>query len=170
MTEFSSRVANEHLIKRHQATVWRYLCYLGCDENEAEDLTQETFIALLRSSFVERSDMETAAYLRRVARNCFLMNRRTKRKMISTSELDEADADWAHFLRDDDGEGYFTALEQCLPELDDKPRQALVLQYTYDMARLEIAAVLEMSDDGVKAMLMRAKARLRECIERRLES
>ena len=35
------------LIESHQAELWRYLRYLGCDAAEAEDLTQETFLAAL---------------------------------------------------------------------------------------------------------------------------
>ncbi|HRJ79073.1 MAG TPA: sigma-70 family RNA polymerase sigma factor, partial [Planctomycetota bacterium] len=69
----------EALIVAHQAGVWRYLRYLGCDRAQADDLTQETFLQVLRHGFEQRGERETAAYLRKVARNCFLMSvRRTR--------------------------------------------------------------------------------------------
>ena len=39
------------LVREHQAGVWRYLRVLGCPATEAEDLTQETFLAVLTRPF-----------------------------------------------------------------------------------------------------------------------
>jgi len=32
------------LVRAHQAGVWRYLRFLGCEPSEADDLVQETFL------------------------------------------------------------------------------------------------------------------------------
>jgi hypothetical protein len=67
------RLSDAELVRKHQAGVWRYLRFLGCDEARADDLTQETFLAVLKGSFQQRGEAETAAYLRTVARSRFLM-------------------------------------------------------------------------------------------------
>jgi DNA-directed RNA polymerase specialized sigma24 family protein len=59
----------QQLVRMHQASVWRYLRYLGASAELADDLTQETFLQLLRAPFVEQSPASTAAWLRTVARN-----------------------------------------------------------------------------------------------------
>jgi RNA polymerase sigma-70 factor (ECF subfamily) len=64
------------LVKNHQAGVWRYLRALGCDPSEADELTQETFVAVLERPFEDYHPAATAAYLRTVARNLFLTARR----------------------------------------------------------------------------------------------
>ena len=81
----------ETLVRRYQATVWRYLRYLGADPAEADDLTQETFFAVAKSSFQSRSPDETAAYLRKAARNQLLMARRRDSRRVTTVALSAAE-------------------------------------------------------------------------------
>src|SRR6478735_4276856 len=83
------------LVERHQAGVWRYVRFLGADAAEADDLTQETFLALARAEFVERDERQTAGYLRVVARNQLLVLRRKQHREISTVDLEAADSVWA---------------------------------------------------------------------------
>ena len=56
------------LVAKHQHGVWRYLRMLGCDTATADDLTQETFLKVLRSQdFKQVSHTATSSYLRRTA-------------------------------------------------------------------------------------------------------
>src|SRR6188472_3760894 len=83
------------LVRRHQATVWRYVRFLGADRAEADDLTQETFLAVARGSFVERDECQTAGYLRTTARNQLIALRRRQHREICTVQLEAADTVWA---------------------------------------------------------------------------
>src|SRR6478736_5666462 len=83
------------LVHRHQAGVWRYVRFLGADTTEADDLTQETFLALARGEFVERDELQTAGYVRVVARNELLALRRKQNREIDTVGLEAADSVWA---------------------------------------------------------------------------
>src|SRR5687768_1521864 len=60
------------LIETHQAGIWRYLRALGCENALAEDLTQETFLAVLQRPFQELSGAATAAYLRTTAHHLLI--------------------------------------------------------------------------------------------------
>ena len=64
------------LIEQHQAGVWRYLRALGCNATEADDLTQETFLAVIQKPFEDYNSAATAGYLRKVAHNLFITVRR----------------------------------------------------------------------------------------------
>lgn len=160
------------LVREHQATVWRYLRYLGADASEADDLTQETFLAVAKSDFVESSEAQTTGYLRTVARRQLLMLRRKQRRRIKTVELDAADAAWAEAMEPPSPGGRFDdhvdAAQGCVEKLDGRARRAVDLMYRDGSGREAIAAALEMTVDGVKTLLRRTRAKLRECIEQRL--
>jgi RNA polymerase sigma-70 factor (ECF subfamily) len=156
------------LIKEHQAGVWRYLRVLGCSANQAEDLTQETFLAVLQKPFQEINRAATAAYLRQVARNLFISSQRRAARGVAMAELDEIEAAWSRWAANDDGRELLVALQKCLETLADKARQALELRFREKQSRAAIAAALGMSEDGAKNLMQRAKQHLRTCIERSL--
>lgn len=161
------------LVREHQAGLWRYLRVLGCPADEADDLTQETFLAVLTRPFQDYNRHATAAYLRQVARNLFVTR---CRRAVSSVELDEAEAAWLKWADQDDGEDLLSALRECLQALTERARQALTLRFglhqegTQEASRAQIAGALGLSEDGAKNLLQRAKQQLRECIERKLAS
>lgn len=155
------------LVREHQAGLWRYLRALGAEPWLADDLAQEVFLAALRSGFVERSRGETIRWLRTTARNQYLKARQKQGREVSTAELETLDRRWQELDREGDGEAALAALRACLEQLEDKPRQALQLQYAQGLQRVEVAKRLDMTDDGVKTLLARTKARLKKCMELR---
>ncbi len=154
------------LIQTHQAGVWRYLRYLGCDEAQADDLTQEAFLRVWRSSYEDRGPKRAAAYLRRVARNALIDAARKARVRPAFRDLDAVEPAWTESLGSDDGDGFRAALRRCLERLAERARLALALFYRDEQSRTEIARTLEMTPDGVKTLMRRARETLRDCIER----
>lgn len=159
----------ETLVLRHQAGVWRYLRFLGAAGTEAEDLTQETFLALARADFVERDERQTAGYLRTVARNQLVALRRQQCREVSTVDLEAADSVWAAVAGSDGSlADYLDALRQCVDRLDGRPKRAIDLHYRDRAGREAIASELGMQPEGVKTLLRRTRQLLRDCIERKL--
>jgi RNA polymerase sigma-70 factor, ECF subfamily len=167
MTAAEPALDLEGLMREHQAGVWRYLRALGADPGTADDLTQETFLAVHERPFEQRSRGETSSYLRTVARNAFLKARRGAGREVSLAAVEQIEARWSELVADD-GEALQAALHECLQALEEKRRHALELQYTQGMPRARIAEALGMAEEGVKTLLARTKARLRKCIERKL--
>jgi len=164
----------EALVRIHQSALYRYLRYLGADRALAEDLAQETFLAAFRSRRPAPADEEgrAAAWLRGIARHLFLNHCRRRRRAArvrSAESLDRAEAVWdRRFLRQGDGFDYVEALRRCLERLPDGERRAVHLEYADRRARAEIAALLHMTENGVKSLMRRIRARLAECVHRRL--
>jgi RNA polymerase sigma-70 factor (ECF subfamily) len=157
------------LVLRHQATVWRYVRFLGADRAEADDLTQETFLAVAKAAFVERDERQTAGFLRTVARNQLLALRRKQHREISTVELEAADTVWAAATTRGGGlDDYLDALRTCVDGLEGRAKQAIDLAYRVGASRGAIATQLAMQPDGVKTLLRRTRDVLRECVERKL--
>jgi RNA polymerase sigma-70 factor (ECF subfamily) len=160
----------ERIIHAHQRGVWRYLRFMGCSRAEADDLVQETFLAAWKSDFTEINDAATAGYLRTVARSRFLMMLRTRSRRPSETEFVDVDADWVQLLDNEEQvDSRADALEQCLEHVTGKARTVIDLSYKQDLRYAEIGDRLGMKPEGVRTLVKRVIAKLRECMERKLE-
>ena len=162
-------------VKTHQAEVFRYLRYLGAWEvNIAEDLVQETFLAVFQSPNTPQTDdvRRQAAWLRGVARNIFLMHCRESRAQpvqYDSSTLEAAEQVWeGRFLRQGDGFDFLDSLHQCLDKLNPRQKEALQMRYWKKESRENMASTLGLSVDGVKSLLRRLRGALKTCVERAL--
>lgn len=153
------------LIQDHQVGVWRYLRALGCSKEQAEDLTQDTFLAVLQKPFQDYSPTATRAYLRRVAFNLFVTQQRRSGRVVTVEDIEQYDVDWTRWAGHDDGESLLLALRQCLETLGDRAQLALGLRFREQKSRNEIADALQMTEHGAKNLMQRAKKKLRECVE-----
>ena len=158
------------LIEEHQAGVWRYLRSLGCEAALAEDLTQETFLAVLQRPFEQFNAAATASYLRTVARNLFIGVQRRAGRVVAVEDLELLDQTWQQWAQDDGGEQLMILLRGCFERLTDRARRALRMRFESRATRADIAAALEMTEHGAKNLLQRAKQQLRRCIEGKLDS
>ncbi|MEM9381791.1 MAG: sigma-70 family RNA polymerase sigma factor [Planctomycetota bacterium] len=160
--------AVEALVVAHQGAVRGFLGYLGCPRSHVDDLVQETFLTFLSARFEERDARATARYLRSIARHLFLKSLRRLDRDPPAIDLDAAESVWAEFQDDGGGAPYLDALRRCLSGVTGRARDALELRYAGDLGRAAIARRLELSESGVHSILVRARRRLRECVERRL--
>jgi RNA polymerase sigma-70 factor (ECF subfamily) len=151
-------------VEQHQDSVWTYLRLLGCDQALADDLTQETFLVILRGSFEPRGEAATRTFLRRTARNLYLATRRDEARREAILRADAADALWERRVPREEPEAYLEALRSCLEQLAERARTALGLRYGERRSGAEIAAGLGLSAGAVHALLHRARERLRRCI------
>lgn len=155
------------LIAQHQGGVWRYLRVLGCDAPTADDLTQETFLALLRQTEFRHTDpAATAAYLRRTAHNFYVSWLRRRKPTQPLHEVEAGNLVWGEWTRGDDHqEKLLQALRECLQELTPRAQQALRLRFEDQTARTSIGESLGITEHGAKNLMQRAKQQLRECIQ-----
>jgi RNA polymerase sigma-70 factor (ECF subfamily) len=161
-------VRAEELITQFQAGVWRYLRALGCDSALADDLTQETFLAVIRKPFEHINDSATMAYLRRVAYHLLISYRRRQGRQIVTDQPEYFEQEWVRWAGFDGGDSAMDMLVDCFSRLTERARLALQMRFRDEATREEIAAALQITDHGAKNLMQRAKAQLRECVESRL--
>jgi RNA polymerase sigma-70 factor (ECF subfamily) len=142
---------------------------LGCDAAQAEDLTQETFLAALQRPFQDINAAATSAYLRKIAFNLYISYRRRSGKVTAVENVEELDRTWSHWAGEDDGEVALDLLRDCLQGLTERARRSLELRFREQKSRNEIAKFLEITPDGAKNLMQRAKQQLRECIESKIK-
>lgn len=158
----------EELVHRHQGTVRGYLLFQGCPPHLVDDLVQEVFLAFLRARFELRGEAETAAFLRKVARHLFLKAMERERRAPQLMAEGAAEVAWVAFEGADGGQSYVQAMKECVQKLRGRAAEVIALRYRENLRRSTIGERLGISESGVKALLIRARSRLRECVERRL--
>ena len=174
-------------VRRHQVGLWRFLRVLGCRGQQAEAIAQDAFVlALQRGVHTTPLGLEAllgpAAFLRATAKFLWLREQRDEQRRTEhhtvAAELrmqrelerfrrDEANERlWQRELEADDGEGWLQALDRCLEALPERSRLALDRTYRDGVGRRELGEELGIGEHGVRTLLQRLRAALRECIER----
>lgn len=155
--------AFQQLVERHQQRV-HAICYRYFrDRQDAEDATQETFVALARNAARFLGDARLSTWLHRVALNvCHDMARHRARRPLSAQqdETDIAEPIDLFAYRETELD-----LHDALAQLDDPSRSALVLIAIEDRSYAEAAAMTGVSVPAMKSRVHRARARLTEILE-----
>jgi len=163
----SDRLAIEVLIRRYQNYVYR-LCYLVMrSEQDAEDMTQETFIRAFRAlpRFEIRDGTSFEAWLYRIAINaCRSRMRRKWYQVLPWPEpapqvvaAPEEQPDRVLIL----GERRDRLLG-AIDSLGEKHRLVVILRYYAGLSNEEIARTLNIPSGTVRSRLHIARQRLRE--------
>ncbi len=159
--------AIEQLVRDHQDALRGFLRYLGCPSRSVDDIAQETFLTFLSARFEPRSDRSTARFLRSIARHLFLKSLRGLQRAPASLDVEAAEAAWVRY-HDDERGPYLEALGSCLTGLRGKARTALQLRYASDLGQVAIADRMNLTESGVHSLLVRARKRLRTCVEEKL--
>jgi RNA polymerase sigma-70 factor (ECF subfamily) len=148
-------IAFDELFLRHYATVYRVLYRVVDHRQEAEDLAQETFIALYRQPPRLDGSGTLGGWLYRVAVNRAYNALRSKQRLqrrLERMELRQQSDPQDEYLRREERERVRAALAQ-LPE---RTAKLLLLRYA-GLAYTEIAAVLQVAPGSVGTLLVRAE-------------
>lgn len=156
------------LIERYQQPVhsllWRM--FAGRARHRVEDLTQETFVRVLRAlpGFDPAGPASLSTWILTIATRLALNElRRPEAAAIEREPIgrDRADAD-AERRR------IGAAIAAGVAELSDEHRAVFVLREYHELEYAEIAGVLEIDLGTVKSRLSRARTQLREFLTRAL--
>lgn len=171
------------LFRKYRRRLCRYFETRGFEQEEAQDLTQETFLRVYRgeAEFLNRAQLEGWLFeiAHNVARNAWRGRNALKRAALEIS-LNEPEADGTTprerpdpaFL---DGEAdaltvaitheQRTRLREALEELPEQMRHCVRFRLVSGLKYREIALVMKISIETVKSHLYQAKKRLKERLE-----
>jgi RNA polymerase sigma-70 factor (ECF subfamily) len=152
-------------LQPHAAMLRRYLFVLGARADRIDDLVQEVFVLALQKAIADRGAAGVGAFLRGVAKNLLL---RERRAAGARREVELGDEVWREQCDDGSGDRRVEALRGCVAALPERSRLLLQRCYADGAGRVELGAELGMAGGGIKTALRRVRAALRECVERRL--
>jgi len=160
------------IVRRQQSRVFAILYRYERDAHKVEDLAQETFVKAWRAlgQFDGRAPFEH--WLSRIAARVALDHlRKEKRRQneISLPELGDDALDW---LRSDDEKNELDVrnaaelLDVAMRELSPADRVVITMQELEGHSVKEIAAAIGASGVAVRVRAMRARAKLRQALEK----
>ena len=155
--------AFEDLVRTYGDALVRFACrYLG-DEAAAEEVMEDTFVALIVNRKHFGTESRLRAYLYQIARNKAIDRLRRQKNEVPLHEVE-------HILTDTDyGEdpelaARKRALHRCIGQLPEQYREVLSLHY-FDGFRIEeCCKVMKKSKKQVYNLLMRARSALKEML------
>jgi RNA polymerase sigma-70 factor (ECF subfamily) len=162
--------ALEQLLERHQAQVYRFGMKMCGDPQDAQDVLQETLLAMARGVRDFRGASSISTWLYTIARSfCIKKHRRSKFAPVQERSLDTDVAPEASRLADladspEDalaGKQIEHALGEALSALEPMYREVLVLRDIEGLSAPEVAEVLGVSVQAVKSRLHRARLSVR---------
>ena len=145
----------------YEASAPQILLYgraLGLSHCEAEDVLQETFVALMRK---DEAPDEPLHYCLRSFRNRALNYRRSLWRRLAR-ELESSR--W--FERADDESPAERAAMRCLAQLPAEQREVIVLKIWHDYTYEEIGELLEASPNTVAGRYRYGLQKLRACLKK----
>ena len=167
------RDALEALLLRYQARVYRFGIKMCGDQDDAEDILQETLLAMARSVRDFRGASSLSTWLYTIARSfCIKKRRRSRFAPAEQQSLDAVLTDQGVQLPDprpspeEDlaGRQVDAMLARAIAALDPMYREVLVLRDIEGLTAPEVAEVLGIGVDAVKSRLHRARLAVRKAI------
>ncbi len=161
--------AFEDLVRRHEKRVFRLLLRMMGSYEEAQDVSQETFLSLHRHGRRFRGEARFSTFVYRVAANAALNRRRSlgrrRARIKKLVQHNEAGDDLPQAPRDpeDATAGYELSrhVRDALQKLSPALRMPVVLYDIEGLAYGEISKVLGVAEGTVKSRIHRARQALR---------
>jgi len=185
------------LVKQYQTSLVRIARLFVQDEPTAEELVQETWLAVLRGleKFESRSSLKTWIFT--ILTNKAKTRGQREKRSVSFSDLDDPTSDsptvdpdrfrpasegiWEGHWRDgptpwreipEDSMVYSETLKIVQRSIDSLPetqRAVMTLRDIHELSSEEVCNVLDISETNQRVLLHRARARVRQALENYLQ-
>lgn len=159
------------LMERHLRMVRRLALNILADAHEAEDVAQETFVAIWKNSDKwESGSSRFTTWLHRVAINKAIDARRRRKATPEAMEVitSRADAASQHVAPSQVAELEHSqaseALKMSVGRLPEGQRQAITLYYFEEQDVDDVATTMNLSEQAVRSLLKRGRVALRHTI------
>lgn len=144
------------LFATHRDAVYRYLCRV-VGQQDAPDLTQDVFLRVARSPVPETSTDGERAWVFRIARNLALNHRRDSGRRPKAVDLVDVSRPAPQETT--------AAMKQAIDQLAPLDRDVFLLREVAGLSYDEIAVSCEITSDGVRSRLHRARQQLRHLLQ-----
>lgn len=159
------------LVQRHQRRVFNLVFRMLQQYEEANEVTQETFLAAWQGLPAFRGDARFSTWLYRIAYNCSLKQLEQRKRDTALQVAVQAEQSLQQESCDERAEAEMEAHErqvlvrEHLSMLPAKYRIVLVLRHLQELTYEEMAEILTMPIGTIKTHLFRARNLLKERLE-----
>ncbi len=145
------------LYKNYAKHVYRFAYWLTGNDDEAKDITSETFVRVWTAETNPRTE-SVKAYLFTIARNLYLQDRRKKGRLsaINDEMIDDT------ILPDKKAEinSDLKQVQKVLQQLPEMDRTVLIMRAEEEMSYRDIAQITGLSISAIKVKVFRARIKI----------
>ena len=158
--------ALELLIQKYLKPIYGYVFKFVQNQQDAEDLTQETFLKMWRNLKKFKKEKNFKSWLFTIAKNtCFDFLRKKKKNLALNLENLEIIADFApSFLEELEKENWTEKIKREMEKLPFKMQKVLDLYYNFGLNFREISEILKEPVNTIKSRHNRAIYKLKKSI------
>ena len=168
--------AFEQLVLRYQRGLYNVAFRISCNEADAADIVQETFLAAWRAIKEFRGEAKLSTWLTSItvnqARTRWQQNRQKRGREESFDETAEEKqgaplqiaSDQPSAMEYLERSQLRELLERCVKALDQGFREVLILRDMREMPYDEVGQALGLREGTVKSRLFRAREAVRDCV------
>jgi len=185
MNNSTSKLDPEKWVSNHSDYLYNYALYKVSNQEIAEDLVQETFIAGLKGAHSFQGNSAERTWLVSILKRKVIDHYRRENVRKNTTSLDsqspfKTEGAFKNHWQDDRAPGKWNLdnsnnleteefrkiLAYCLSLLPEKWRSAFHLKMMEECSGEDICKELDISSSNLWVIIHRAKLKLRECIEK----
>jgi len=165
-----NQAAIESLVRQYETGVFKLALSIVGDEADANEITQETFIAALKSLRTYQEKKTFKAWLYTIALNLSRSHLR-KRKIIERLkatvnsifrvETQKQSSPEDDVIRTEKEVAIWTELNK----LDERHRTVVVLRYFHELSITEISEIMSINEGTIHSRLHTARERLRDALQ-----
>jgi RNA polymerase sigma-70 factor (ECF subfamily) len=157
----------EAVLRETQSALRAYIAGMGVPLDVVDDLAQDVYLEYYRGRGRRPADVEPIRWLKGIAKNlCMNYFRRSKRSAAQQHEAMAALLERMSSTLESVHEP--APLDGCLDRLPDRSREMIDARYRDGKSSDAIGRSLGMTPEAVRIGLLRIRASLRDCLERRV--
>lgn len=151
--------AFSELYDRHSPRVFAYCRRFLGNKEEAQDVLQETFIRLYKSSNSNREMTNVPAFILTIARNLCVNIQKKKKPLVSYEDY--------MFVRDEnhDDNELLDLIKMAMETLPEEYKEVFILREYEGLSYQDIAEITDTSLTNVKVRIYRAKQKIKDILE-----
>ena len=159
-----------YIVDRHKDKAYNLAFRICCNHEEAEEITQDSFLKAYRalSSFKKKSSFATWLY--RIVYNTAISYVRIRKKTFLSLEDFPVDAKdfMANNTSEEDAEREYrkSLIDFAFQKISEEERSLISLHYYEEMSTEEISDVTGISKSNIKVKLFRARQKMFQIIEK----
>ncbi|BBM85616.1 RNA polymerase sigma factor [Candidatus Uabimicrobium amorphum] len=151
------------IVERHKKRIYFFALKLSQDHQEAEDISQETFIRAYNKLHALKNESCFIPWLYKIAGNYYRsIIRRPKLKVVTDIDLSSLSVEEEQVEEDETKK----AMKRAIASLPKKQKIALVLRCFEGLSYAEISQAMNVSVSSAKAHVSYARNKLRDLVER----
>lgn len=149
--------------------IYRFIYFKVSSQEEAQDITSETFLKTWEYINKEERIENFKALLYKIARNLVISSyrKRSKSEILMEDNLDEImdERSKEKFINRAESKLELQNIEKNLRKLKDEYREIIILKYIEGFSTSEIAKILEKPNNNVRVLTHRALKALKEIMQ-----